>query len=298
MNNNNSSGWFFLDKPIGMTSNFALQKIRRIFNNSKAGFVGTLDPLASGFLPIALGKATKIIPFIEKSDKRYIFTVKWGIKTETGDSEGKIIKKCRKYPKKVDIVNALSEFCGNIEQFPHKYSSVKINGQRAHKLARKNMKFQLKKRQVKVNNFTLINNISEKHASFFVDCSAGTYVRSLAESLGESLGTLATVVELRRIGFNNFNKKLISLDYLLSLVHSDELKRLVHPIDVVMNDILKIQLDDDQVKRVLSGSFVQMNKHLVKTKKNRMVFAKHENSYIALGLIKDFTFHPKKLLIT
>ena len=146
----NSSGWFFLDKPIGMTSNFALQKIRRIFNNSKAGFVGTLDPLASGFLPIALGKATKIIPFIEKCDKRYVFTVKWGIKTETGDSEGKIIKECGKFPKKVEILNALGEFCGNIEQFPHKYSSVKINGQRAHKLARKNIKFQINKRQIKV----------------------------------------------------------------------------------------------------------------------------------------------------
>ena len=298
MNNNNSSGWFFLDKPIGMTSNFALQKIRRIFNNSKAGFVGTLDPLASGFLPIALGKATKIIPFIEKCDKRYVFTVKWGIKTETGDSEGKIIEECGKYPKKVDIVNALKEFCGNIDQFPHKYSSVKINGQRAHKLARKNMKFQLTKRQIYVNNFTLINNISEKLTSFFVDCSAGTYVRSLAESLGESLGTLATVVELRRIGFNNFNKKLISLDYLLSLVHSEELKRLVHPIDAVMNNVLKIQLDYNQVKRVLSGSFVQMDKQSVITNKNNVVFAKHEDNYIALGLIKDCTFHPKKLLIS
>ena len=298
MNKNNCSGWFFLDKPIGITSNFALQKIRRIFNNSKAGFVGTLDPLASGFLPIALGKATKIIPFIEKCDKRYIFTVKWGIKTETGDSEGKIIKKCRKYPKKVDIVNALRDLWGNIEQFPHKYSSVKINGQRAHKLARKNMKFQLKKRQIKVNNFSLINNISEKLASFLVDCSAGTYVRSLAESLGESLGTLATVVELRRIGFNNFNKKLISLDYLLSLVHSDELKRVVHPIDAVMNNVLKIQLDYSQVKRVLSGSFVQMDKQSIIKNKNNVVLAKHEDKYIALGLIKDRSFHPKKLLIT
>ena len=296
MNSNNSSGWFFLDKPIGMSSNFALQKIRRIFNNSKAGFVGTLDPLASGFLPIALGKATKIIPFIEKCDKRYVFTVKWGIKTETGDSEGKIIKECGKFPKKVEILNALGEFCGNIEQFPHKYSSVKINGQRAHKLARKNIKFQINKRQIKVNNFTLINNISEKLSSFFVDCSAGTYVRSLAESLGESLGTLATVVELRRIGFNNFNKKLISLDYLLSLVHSDELKMLVHPIDAVMNNVFKIQLDHNQVKKVLSGSFVHMDKKSTITNKNNVVLAKHEDNYIALGLIKDCAFHPKKLL--
>ena len=298
MNKKNWSGWFFLDKPIGITSNFALQKIKRIFNNSKAGFVGTLDPLASGYLPVALGKATKIIPFIEKCDKRYLFTVRWGIKTETGDSEGKVIKESNIIPNETDIVKALSNFNGKIEQFPHKYSSVKINGQRAHKLARKNMKFQLKKRQIIVNKLTLTNNVSEKLASFFIDCSAGTYVRSLAENLAESLGTIGTVVELRRIGFNNFNKKLISLDYLLSLVHSDELKRLVHPIDVVMKDILKIQLDDDQVKRVLSGSFVQMNKHLVKTQKNRMVFAKHENKYIAFGIIKDYNFHPKKLLIT
>ena len=160
------------------------------------------------------------------------------------------------------------------------------------------MKFQLKKRQIKVNNFTLTNNFSEKLASFFVDCSAGTYVRSLAESLGESLGTLATVVELRRIGFNNFNKKLISLDYLLSLVHSDELKRLVHPIDAVMNNVLKIQLDFNQVKRVLSGSFVQMDKQSVITNKNNFVLAKHEDNLIALGLIKDRMFHPKKLLIS
>ena len=296
MNNKTWSGWFFLDKPIGITSNFALQKIKRIFNNSKAGFVGTLDPLASGFLPVALGKATKLIPFIEKCDKRYLFTVRWGIKTETGDSEGKVIKESNIIPNETDIVKALSNFSGKIEQFPHKYSSVKINGQRAHKLARKNMKFQLKKRQIKVNKFTLTNNVSEKLASFFIDCSAGTYVRSLAENLAESLGTIGTVVELRRIGFNNFNKKLISLDYLLSLVHSDELKRLVHPIDAVMNNISKIQLDDNQVKKVVSGNFVLMNKHLVKKKKNSLVFAKHEDKYIALGLIKDCTFHPKKLL--
>mgnify|MGYP001287409383 CR=1 FL=1 len=298
MNNKKWSGWLFLDKPIGVTSNFALQKIKRIFNNSKAGFVGTLDPLASGFLPVALGKATKIIPLIEKCDKRYLFTVKWGIKTETGDSEGKVIKESDKYPDKFEIVQVLKKYNGNIEQFPHKYSSVKINGQRAYKLARKNMKFQLKKRKIKVNNFTLTNNISERLTSFFIDCSAGTYVRSLAESLAESLGTIGTVVELRRIGFNNFNKKLISLDYLLSLVHSDELKKLVHPIDAVMNDFLKIQLDDNQAKRVLRGSFVQMNKNLVEMKKNGVVFAKHENKFIALGLIKDCNFHPKKLLIT
>ena len=298
MSINNWSGWFFLDKPIGVTSNFALQKIRKIFHNSKAGFVGTLDPLASGFLPIALGKATKIIPFIEKSDKRYLFSIKWGIKTETGDSEGKVIRQNKEYPKKIEIIKTLNNFCGSMEQSPHQYSSVKINGQRAYKLARKNVKFQLKKRKIIIYNLKLINHISQNLSSFIVDCSAGTYVRSLAESLAESMNTIGTVVELRRIGFSNFNKKLISLDYLLSLVHSEELKKLVYPIDAVMNDVLKIQLDDNQVKKVLSGSFVQMNKYLIKAQKDKVVLAKHENNFVALGLIDNFIFHPKKLLIT
>ncbi len=298
MSINNWTGWFFLDKPIGVTSNFALQKIRKIFHNSKAGFVGTLDPLASGFLPIALGKATKIIPFIEKSDKRYLFSIKWGIKTETGDSEGKVIRQNKEYPKKIEIIKTLNNFCGSMEQSPHQYSSVKINGQRAYKLARKNVKFQLKKRKIIVYNLKLINHISQNLSSFIVDCSAGTYVRSLAESLAESMNTIGTVVELRRIGFSNFNKKLISLDYLLSLVHSEELKKLVYPIDAVMNDVLKIQLDDNQVKKVLSGSFVQMNKYLIKAQKDKVVLAKHENNFVALGLIDNFIFHPKKLLIT
>ena len=298
MSTNNWSGWFFLDKPIGVTSNFALQKIRKIFYNSKAGFVGTLDPLASGFLPIALGKATKIIPFIEKSDKRYLFSIKWGIKTETGDSEGKVIRQNKEYPKKIEIIKTLNNFCGSMEQSPHQYSSVKINGQRAYKLARKNVKFQLKKRKIIIYNLKLINHISQNLSSFIVDCSAGTYVRSLAESLAESMNTIGTVVELRRIGFSNFNKKLISLDYLLSLVHSEELKKLVYPIDAVMNDVLKIQLDDNQVKKVLSGSFVQMNKYLIKAQKDKVVLAKHENNFVALGLIDNFIFHPKKLLIT
>ena len=112
------------------------------------------------------------------------------------------------------------------------------------------------------------------------------------------MNTIVTVVELRRIGFSNFNKKLISLDYLLSLVHSEELKKLVYPIDAVMNDVLKIQLDDNQVKKVLSGSFVQMNKYLIKAQKDKVVLAKHENNFVALGLIDNFIFHPKKLLIT
>ncbi len=292
------SGWFFLDKPIGITSNSVLQKIRKVFNKSKAGFVGTLDPLASGFLPIALGPATKIIPYIENNNKKYSFTIKWGTKTETGDSEGKVLQEKKKYPKEIEIINALRLFKGTIEQTPHQYSSIKVNGLRAYRLARNNIPFKLKKRKINVYHIELIKIISRDLACFAIECSAGTYIRSLAESLAESLGTLGSITELRRVGFGHFDKKVISLDYLLSLVHSDDLNKLVHPVDAVFIEAKKIQLDKDQVKKVLTGSFIEMDKHFVETIKDKMVFAKHDNNFIALGSIIKSNFHPKKLLIT
>ena len=292
------NGWLFLDKPVGITSNFALQKIRKIFKNSKAGFVGTLDPLASGFLPIALGSATKIITYIEKEDKEYLFTIRWGVKTETGDSEGKIIKTKNKYPVNNKIISVLRNFIGWIEQSPHQYSSVKINGFRAYQLARENIPFKTKKRMIKISDIKFIKSISDEIACFYLKCSAGTYVRSLAESLAEALGTLGSVIELRRVGVGNFNKKLISLDYLLSLVHSDDLNKAVYPIDIVFNKVSKIQLDEKQMKKILTGSFIEMNNDFVEELKNRMVFAKYENNFVAFGLIKKRNFYPKKLLIT
>ena len=298
MKKNQYNGWIYLDKPLGITSNFALQKIKKIFKNSKAGFVGTLDPMATGFLPIALGSATKVIPYIEKANKEYLFTIRWGAQSETGDVEGKIIKKKKKYPSVDSIKMVLSNFVGSLKQSPHRYSSVKINGLRAYQLARKNIPFHTKKKDIYINDIKLLKSISKDCGCFYIKCSAGTYIRSLSESLAYSLDTLGLVTELRRIGFGDLNKKLISLDYLLSLVHSGELNRLVHPIDAVMNDVLKIQLDFNQVKRVLSGSFVQMDKQSVITNKNNVVFAKHEDNFIALGLIKDRMFHPKKLLIS
>ena len=296
----NLNGWLFLDKPIGMTSNKALQKIRKIFRNCKAGFVGTLDPLASGTLPIALGTATKLIRYIEKVNKTYIFTINWGFKTETGDSEGEIIGKKEVFPEEKDIEKKLLDFTGNILQKTPKFSSVKINGLRAYSLARKKIPFKTKNREVFIKKIKFVRQISKEKALFEVECSSGTYIRSLAESLSESLGTFGMITELRRIKFGDYNKKLISLDYLLSLVHSDDQIKLVHPIDVVLRKVDKIQLDDKQLEKVLTGSFIEMSEKTTSKILNsgNIVLAKHENNFVALGLIEKSNFHPKKLLIS
>ena len=299
MINKNLSGWILIDKPIGVTSNYVLQKIKKIFKNKKAGYVGTLDPLASGFLPVAIGKATKVISYIENVNKKYVFVVQWGIKTETGDSEGKIIQTKQKYPNENEIKDSLKYFAGQIEQRPPRFSSVKINGSRAYELARKNIQFKTKTRKVTIDKFELLKKISQNKALFYVECSSGTYVRSLAESIAQSLGTLGTLTELRRIGFSDCNKKLISLDYLLSIVHSDDLISLVHPIDVVFGFKNYINLDHKQMKKVLTGNCIKMSQEFMRfNMKEDIVFAKYESELVAIGSYENKSFQPKKLLIS
>ena len=299
MINKNLSGWILIDKPIGVTSNYVLQKIKKIFKNKKAGYVGTLDPLASGFLPVAIGKATKVISYIENVNKKYVFVVQWGIKTETGDSEGKIIQTKQKYPNEKEIKGSLKYFAGQIEQRPPRFSSVKINGSRAYELARKNIQFKTKTRKVTIDKFELLKKISQNKALFYVECSSGTYVRSLAESIAQSLGTLGTLTELRRIGFSDCNKKLISLDYLLSIVHSDDLISLVHPIDVVFGFKNYINLDHKQMKKVLTGNCIKMSQEFMRfNMKEDIVFAKYESELVAIGSYENKSFQPKKLLIS
>ena len=291
------NGWLFLDKPIGITSNFVLQKIRRIFKNCKAGFVGTLDPLASGYLPIALGTATKLIRYIEKVNKTYVFTIKWGEQTDTGDSEGKIICKKFFFPEFKNIERKLKSYKGEIIQITPKFSSVKINGLRAYDLARKNIPFETKKRKVFINDIKILKTISSEKALFYVECSSGTYIRSLAESIATSLGTVGVITELRRIGFGDCNKKLISLDYLLSLVHSGKQNKLICPLDTVFEKkVSKIQLSDMEVKKVLTGNFIEMKQDYENN--DDLVLATYANEFVALGIIKKSNFHPKKLLVT
>ncbi|MAI60676.1 MAG: tRNA pseudouridine(55) synthase TruB [Rickettsiales bacterium] len=298
MKESDINGWIFLDKPIGVSSNRVLQKVRKIFNHCKAGYVGTLDPLASGFLPIALGKSTKTIKYLSNSYKEYVFEVTWGIHSSTGDLEGEIIKIDKKYPTLKKIKNIYVNFVGDYYQVPHKFSSKKVNGKKAYELARKKLQVDLKKEKKEILDLKIINQISKSKTLFYIKCSSGTYIRSLAEDMAEALNTLGVVSSLRRVGFGNLDKKLISLDYLLSLVHIEGHLSILRPIEEVFNEFNQIHLDMKEVALILNGRPIEMNE--IRNKINdfcgQLALAKFKNKLVAVGYLKDGNFYPKNLL--
>jgi len=191
-------GWVILDKPVGMTSTHAVAVIKRAFQARKAGHAGTLDPLASGILPIALGEATKTVPFVMDGRKAYRFTVRWGVETDTDDAEGRAIAESDVRPTVEAIRAALPQFVGTIMQTPPKFSAVKISGERAYDLARAGEEVTIEPRPVEIIRLELAAAPDADHAVLEAECGKGTYVRAIARDLGRLLGTHGHVVELRR----------------------------------------------------------------------------------------------------
>ena len=298
MKDNEISGWIFLDKPIGISSNRVLQKVRKIFNNCKAGYVGTLDPLASGFLPIALGKSTKTIKYLSDFDKEYVFEVTWGMDSSTGDLEGDVKSINKIYPSLDEIRSTFTNFIGDYHQAPHKFSAKKVNGKRAYQFARKNIKVNLKKEKKRILDLKIINRVSRSKTLLYTKCSSGTYIRSLVEDIAKALNTFAVVSSLRRVGFGNLDKKLISLDYLLSLVHIECLFSILKPIEKVFNEFNQIHLDINEVALILDGRPIEMNeiKNKIKDFCGKLTLAKFKNKSIAVGYLKNGNFYPKNLL--
>jgi tRNA pseudouridine55 synthase len=190
-------GWVVLDKPVGMTSTHAVSRLKRIFNAKKAGHAGTLDPLASGILPIAFGEATKTVPFVQDGEKAYRFTVRWGIETDTDDADGKPVAQSDARPGRDAIVSLLPAFIGTILQQPPAYSAIKIAGERAYDLARDGETVEIAARAVTIHSLTLIED-DRDWATFEAECGKGTYVRSIARDLGRLLGCFGHVSALRR----------------------------------------------------------------------------------------------------
>jgi tRNA pseudouridine55 synthase len=246
-------GWINLDKPQGLTSTQALARVRRFFDANKGGHAGTLDPLATGILPIALGEATKIIPFVQDSDKTYSFTVLWGSSTDTEDSEGQITTTTDIRPTEKDIQSILQHFIGEIEQIPPRYSAIKIDGQRAYDLARAGEEIEMKSRIVYIDNLELIEAKTDE-ACFRVYCGKGTYVRALARDIALELGTLGHITALRRESVGGFDlKNAISLDLLEKMDHSAALEKVLQPIQTPLDDIPALELSDQEVARLKNG---------------------------------------------
>lgn len=246
-------GWINLDKPQGLTSTQALARVRRILDANKGGHAGTLDPLATGILPIALGEATKIIPFVQDREKTYSFTVQWGAATDTEDSEGQITATSAVRPDISNILGVLSHFIGEIEQVPPRYSAIKIDGQRAYDLARAGEDIEMKSRIIRIDHLELIE-ARENEAVFRVDCGKGTYVRSLARDIALKLGTLGHITALRREKVGGFNlQNTISLDLLEKMEHSAALEKVLQPIQTPLDDIPALDLSDQEVARLKNG---------------------------------------------
>jgi tRNA pseudouridine55 synthase len=197
-------GWLILDKPVGMTSTHAVSVVKRLFQAKRAGHAGTLDPLASGLLPIALGEATKTVPFVMEGRKTYRFTVRWGEERDTDDAEGRVTATSAERPSAEAIRRLIPRFSGLIEQVPPRFSAVKIAGERAYDLARDGERVELAPRPVEIHRLELIETPDPDHAVFAAECGKGTYVRALARDMGRALNCLGHVAALRRTAVGPF----------------------------------------------------------------------------------------------
>ncbi|MBJ3778815.1 tRNA pseudouridine(55) synthase TruB [Acuticoccus mangrovi] len=250
-------GWIILDKPIGLTSTQALAAVKRLFLPQKAGHAGTLDPLASGLLPLALGEATKTVPFVVDGAKTYRFTVTWGAATDTDDSDGTVIATSDVRPTREAIEAALGAFIGEVSQVPPRYSAIKIDGQRAYDLAREGEVVELKPRIVTITRLEIVGEPAADSVTLEADCGKGTYVRSIARDLGEALGTRGHVSALRRTRVGPFGAAdMITLEDLRALAADDPQaavdRVLRRPSDALL-DLPAIEIDRNAAGRLRRG---------------------------------------------
>ena len=254
-------GWVILDKPYGMTSTQAVGKIRWLFNAEKAGHGGTLDPLASGLLPIALGEATKTVSHAMDGRKVYRFTARWGEERTTDDLEGAVTITSDRRPTQSEIASILPRFTGEIMQAPPAFSAIKVDGERAYDLARAGEAVELAERPILIEALTLVDLPDPDHATFEVTCGKGTYIRSLARDMGRALGTAAHVSMLRRVAVGPFTEAhMISLENLAELGHKapggDANKGVLLPIETVLDGIPALAIDEEQARRLKLGQTV------------------------------------------
>ncbi|HEY5210094.1 MAG TPA: tRNA pseudouridine(55) synthase TruB [Stellaceae bacterium] len=251
-------GWVVLDKPLGMSSAFAVAQVRRLFNAAKAGHAGTLDPLATGVLPIALGEATKAVPYVMADTKIYRFTARWGVATDTDDRAGTVTATSAVRPTTVQIQAALPGFIGVIAQTPPAYSALKIAGARAYDLARQGVALTMISRAVTIERLDLIGQPDPDHASFETLVGKGTYIRALARDLGLALGTVAHVTVLRRLSVGRFRVEgAISLENLAALGHDTAASEHLLSVETALDDIPALAITETEAASLRHGRPLQ-----------------------------------------
>jgi tRNA pseudouridine55 synthase len=292
------TGWLCLDKAVGLTSTGAVASVKRLFGAAKVGHAGTLDPLASGVLPIALGEATKTVPFVQDGRKVYRFTVRWGAETDSDDSDGAVTATSDDRPDAAAVREALPRFTGEIMQRPPAFSAIKIAGQRAYDLAREGQVVALEERPVAIHRLALAGTPDIDHAVFEAECGKGTYVRALARDIGRRLGCLGHVVALRRLVVGPFDADhAVTIDELIDAREAGDalsLDRFLMPLGVSLTELPEIAVGATDAARIGRGQSVLLRGRDAPVMAG-LAHATAAGRSIALGEIAEGQFHPTRV---
>ncbi len=285
-------GWVNFDKPLEMTSTQAVGRIRRLFNAQKVGHAGTLDPLATGVLPIALGDATKTVPFMMEAVKAYDVQVNWGEARDTGDAEGVVIATSDRRPSRADIEAVLPNFIGDIDQIPPRFSAIKIDGKRAYDLARAGEIVQMASRKIHIDKIDIVET-NRQNARFSVRCGKGTYIRSLARDIAVALGTVGYVGALRRTQVGGFEvARAFSLDVLENLHYEGRVLEGLYPVETALDDIPVLIATDQDANELKYGRAIFCPPDLNRAE---WVLVKDQDKALALCQPRDGRLAPKRV---
>ncbi len=288
------SGWLVIDKPAGMTSTAVVNKVRWAMDAKKAGHAGTLDPEATGVLAVALGEATKTVPYITDALKAYVFTVRLGQATNTDDAEGEVIAESVARPTDEDIKQALSPFLGEIMQVPPKFSAVKIDGQRAYKLARDGEDVELAARPLWVEELVLADRPDPDHVVLEMTCGKGGYVRSIARDLGDVLGCHGHVEELRRIWSGPFGAEDgLSIEQIDEMAKTTALDVFLQPLEVGLSDLPELKCTPEGAVRLRNGNPGMVLASDVEY--GDEAWASFEGKAVAVGTYRSGELHPSRV---
>ncbi|WP_370286497.1 tRNA pseudouridine(55) synthase TruB [Pseudooceanicola nanhaiensis] len=288
------SGWLVVDKPAGLTSTAVVNKVKWAFEANKAGHAGTLDPDATGVLAVALGEATKTVPYITDALKCYEFTVRLGRATNTDDAEGEVTGESDLRPSEDEIKEALRGFVGEIMQVPPKFSAVKIDGERAYKRARDDEEFEIAARPLWVESLILMDRPDADHVVLEMVCGKGGYVRSIARDLGEKLGCLGHVLKLRRVWSGPFEAaEGMTFEQIEALARTPELDERLLPVEAGLQDLTEVKATDAGATRLRNGNPGQVIAHDVEF--GEEVWASHDGKPVAVGQYRGGELQPSRV---
>ena len=288
---NNLNGILLLDKPLMLSSNHAIQKIKKQFNIRKVGHTGTLDPLATGLLPVCMGQATRISRFLINSDKTYLALIMLGTRTSTGDKEGEIIETCSSdvSTNTAYIDKVLKSFIGEQKQIPPMYSALKHNGERLYKLAQKGLNVSRKARSINIYSIDLIS-INDDYLEVIIECSKGTYIRTLAEDIAKKLGTVGHIDQLRRLNIKCFHDQ--SMFSFNQIMKAKSINQFLLPIDLPLKHLAKKDFSESESSMFINGLSIQTNQRS-NNESDYIRIYNDESVFLGLGLYSNGYIKPK-----